>query len=258
MKNVLKHTFMYGLAAGTLLVLMPVYAAEVDAELDWSRRVQLSTTVTGVIAEVRVEAGDKASKGDLLLALDDRILKANVEKTTAELARSDRLFKEAGREMDRQSELYDRTVLSQHELELARIGLDDAKARLKAAEAARVKAQVDYEHSQLRAPFDAVILSRHAEVGQTIISTENPAPLIELAEAGKMIARLTVSLGVANTLKPGKSLAVIIGGRRYSGKVKMIGFEPVSEKKRRYPLTVEVNTGERVLRAGQTAKVVLP
>lgn len=258
MKQVFKTTLVTVLAAGSLVVSMSVVAAEVDAVLDWSRKVQLSTTVTGVVADIRVNAGDRAKKGDLLLALDDRILKANVEKTTAELARSDRLFKEAGREMDRQSELYDRTVLSQHELELARIGLDDAKARLKAAEAAKIKAQVDYEHSQLRAPFDAIILSRHAEVGQTIISTENPAPLIELAEAGKMIARLTVSLRQANRLKPGNSVPVIISGKRYTGKVKVIGFEPTSGKQRRYPLSVEVNTGARILRAGQTAKVVLP
>ena len=254
MNNVLK----YGLVAVGVLLAASASAAQVDAVLDWSRRVQLSTTVTGVVADISVNIGDRVKKGELLLALDGRILKANVDKTTAEVERSTRLIKEAGREMDRQSQLFDRTVLSEHELELARIGLDDARARLKTAEAAKVKAQVDFEHSQLRAPFDAIILSRHAEVGQTIISTEKPAPLVELAEAGKMIARLTVSLGEANKLTPGQSLPVIISGKKYPGKVKMVGYEPASAKDKHYPVAIEVNIGERVLRAGQGAKVVLP
>lgn len=258
LKNCLNTTFITAMIAASLCVIVPANAAEVNAVLDWSRRVQLSTTVTGVVADVQVNAGDRVKKGDLLLALDDRIFKANVEKTTAEVARSDRLFKEAQREMDRQSQLFDRTVLSEHELELARIGLDNARAQLKSSEAAKVKAQVDFEHSQIRAPFDAVILARHAELGQTIISTEKPAPLVELAEAGKMIARLKVSLGTANRLKIGQPLSVTIGGRRYTGKVQMIGFEPLKGKERRYPLSVEVSTGTRQLRAGQTAKVSLP
>lgn len=258
MKKHLYHRLARAVAAAGILLTLSASAAEVDAVLDWSRRVQLSTTVTGVIADIRVNAGDRVKKGDLLLALDDRILKANVERTSAEVTRSTRLEKEAEREMERQSELFDRTVLSEHELELARIGLDDARAQLKTSEAAKVKAQVDLEHSQIRAPFDAIVLSRHAELGQTIISTQEPAPLIELAEAGKMIASLTVSLGEANKLKAGQAVPVMIGGKKYSGKIQVVGFEPVPGKGKRYPVAVEVTTGGRILRAGQGTRVVLP
>jgi multidrug efflux system membrane fusion protein len=252
------YSLSFAAAAAGILLTMAANAAEVDAVLDWSRRVQLSTTVTGVVADIRVNTGDRVKQGDLLLALDDRIMKANVDKTSAEVDRSTRLHKEAERELDRQQELFDRTVLSEHELELARIGLDDAKARLKAAEAAKVKAQVDFEHAHVRAPFDAIVLARHAELGQTIISTDQPAPLVELGEAGKMIASMTVSLGTANKLKVGQSVPVVIGGKKYTGKIQAVGFEPVPGKKKRYPVAVEVPIDGRLLRAGQGARVVLP
>jgi multidrug efflux pump subunit AcrA (membrane-fusion protein) len=59
----------FGLLA--LLLNFPAMAADVEALIQWSRRTELATPVSGVVASVAVNAGERAAKGQLLLTLDD-------------------------------------------------------------------------------------------------------------------------------------------------------------------------------------------
>ena len=58
-------------------------AAEVTGVLDWLRRVELGTPVSGVVAEVLVRPGDRVERDQVLLRLQ-------APRFEAELARADR------------------------------------------------------------------------------------------------------------------------------------------------------------------------
>lgn len=248
----------FALAVASQIIPVQLVAAELEGVLDWTRKVKLGTTVTGVVANVYVNAGDKVKANDILVALDDRVLKANVEKAKAGLEARIRLHDEAERELERNNELYDRTVLSEHELETARIGFASAVASLKSAEAAKTRAEVDLQRSQIRAPFDGIVIERHAEVGQTIISEQQADTLVVLAEAGKMMVNVLTPIASVNKLKPGQTLPVKIGPSKYPGKIITIGFEPVSNSDSRYNVAIEIIIQSKLLRAGQKAKVNIP
>lgn len=247
-------------AIAALIMLTPMtgWAAEYDAVLDWNRKAKLSTPVSGVVAKVNVHPGDRVMEGDVLLQLDNGVIKANVEKAKADVQHYERLYQEAERELERHQELYDRTVLSDHELELAHIAFDKATAQLKTAKAELAKAEFDLRYSEIKAPFNGIVILRQVNEGETIVSSDTPPLLVEVAEADVMIARFQVTGGQLGGFKNGKKATVSVGGRQYAGEVSAVGFEPVSKSGNKYLINVRFNTKGKLLRAGRSAKVNIP
>ena len=236
-------------------------AAEVEATLDWARRVELSTPVSGVVKEVAVEPGDAVAADEPLVRLDPRPLKAALQAAQARVDKTRPARDETKRELERSRELYDRTLLSKHDLQVAEIEHAAAAAELREARAAVEQARLDLEYSVVRAPFEAWVLERPAQVGQTVVTRLEARPLVVLAERGRMMARAAVAPAAAQALERGEELAVVVDGRRYAGKVRSVGLEPVADSGEtpRYPVTVVFShDGAERLRAGGKAKVVLP
>ena len=240
-----------------LWLLSAAAAAEtLDARLQWLQRVALGTPVSGVIAEVAAVLGQRVQKGGVLLQLDTRPLRARISGLEAErIARADDRD-EARRELDRTQELYERTLLADHDLTLAKIALASAEGALKTTEARLAQAQWELEYSQIRAPFDAWVVRRNAEPGQTVISNLQAEPLVVVARAGVMLARAMVDAGRVSTLKPGQTVTVSVAGRSYRGRLQHIGLEPTADG--RYPVDVQFDTGGQLLRAGLPAHIELP
>lgn len=250
-----------GALAGALLVMADVVAAQqFDGNLRWARRVELSTPVSGVVERIPVEAGQRVEEGMGLLYLDQRRPKAEVNKAEAEAARLKRVLDEARRELERAQELYDRTLLSDHDLEVARIEQATAQARYAAARAALVEARLALEYSVIRAPFPAVVLSVDAEKGQTVVSELEARPLVTVAESGRMVVRITITEEQLDTVTEGGEATVVVGGREFTGRVASVGLEPASEiRPSGYPVDILFNydPAQGQLRAGRKAEVRL-
>jgi len=232
-------------------------AAEYDATLQWSKRVKLGVPVSGVVQSVYADVGMKIAKGDKLLQLDDTVFKARVKQATSELRNQEEQYKEAAREENRSQNLYDRTVLSDHELQVAKNNKVKAAADRAHARARLIKAKQELKYSSLRAPFNALILERHAQVGKVIAAALKPETLFVVADADQMQACLIVKEVQLGQIKIGQKAIVSVGDSRFQGVVKAIGFEPVADKgdTTRYPVEVEFDVNGRVLRAGLHAKV---
>lgn len=233
-----------------------VQAAEVDAVVEWSRRVELTTQVSGTIREVLVRPGDSVEQGHVLLRLDPRQFDARVAQAKARATATKQASEEAQREWERAQELYDRTVLSDHELEVARIASVTARSELQVARAALTQAELDAEYSAVRAPFDGVVLEVNAELGQTVVTRLEPRTLLAMAATGRYVARAQLELDQLSRLAPGQEVSVKVGDKRHSGTIAFIGLEPAGAL---YPLDVlfEVEPGS-VYRRGQPAIISLP
>ena len=246
-----------------LMLFIPalqVQAEQYDATLRWSKRVELSVPVSGVIQEIYVEAGQKVAKDEKLLQLDDTIFKSRVSQAVSGLKSAEEQFKEAERELNRANELYNRTVLADHDLQLAKNAFVKAKADRDKARYTLVKAKNDLKYSTLRAPFNAIVLERHAQVGMVISAELKPETLLVLADADQMLARMSVSDAQLTQLKLGRVVKILINKEQLDGVIKAIGFEPVqgSSGTTSYPVDIEFNISGRTVRAGQRVKVDIP
>ncbi len=244
----------YSVAALIALWAVPVVAQiKIAATLNWARRVELGPLVSGVVKEVLVRPGDQVEADQLLLRLDPRPFQTEILQLKAQLDRVLPELEEAKLELQRAEELYARTVLSNHELNLAKIGhakLDSEYRRLKAR---LEQARLNLEYSRLRAPFAGIILARHAEPGQAVVTRMQSPPLIVLADNRQMVARAVVPLDTLLLFQNQQPVRVRVGNQAFEAAIRFLGLEPVSNHAAGYPLEAIFHAGDAVLRAGQPA-----
>jgi RND family efflux transporter MFP subunit len=229
------------------------YSADLPAALDWSGRVSLTLPVAGVLEQVNVQAGQRVKKDELLAALNPTLFKAGVAEARADL---DRLIQEeadATRDLDRVKELYARTVSSTTELDAAKLRHARAQAGLAAAQARVEKARRLLAESELRAPFDAVILARHGEPGLVITIPCQPAAVVTLARADEWLARATLDAAQAAAVRLGAEASVQVAGQTVTGHIRALTAQP--EGRALLDVALPRTAGTH---AGQTASVRLP
>jgi len=204
-----------------------LWAAEIQATLQWSQRVELSTPVSGVVQAVNVEVGDLVKKGQVLLTLDSTAYQAKVAENQSEITRLNAEAEEAKRDLDRVQELYERTVVSTTDLDQAKLRLVKSQSAISEARARLRQNQKALDDTSIRAPFDAVVVLRQAEPGQSVAAGLQPQMLLTLARSGEMIARALLSSPQMDKLKTGQTLTVSIAGINHTGKIKTLGLEPI-------------------------------
>ncbi len=246
--------------ATVLWLLFPGYisAQELTGVVQWAQRVELGTPQSGVIVSVSVKAGDQVKKSDLLVRLEPRALLARIKKAESEQLKQKKARDEAQRELDRSKELYDRTLLSNHDLEVAKIAYADANSRYQASSAALIEARLNLEQSEIHAPFDGVILICNAEVGQTVVSALQSVPLVTLAATRQMRVQTEANQAQLDKLSVGQRVTVESAGRHMKGAISFIGLEPLpGSGEPRYPMQVLFVPEGNGVRVGQTAKVIV-
>jgi RND family efflux transporter MFP subunit len=256
--NIMKHY----LAVALLLITGSAQAVhQVKGRLEWLERVEMRAVETGVVEEVLVAPGEHVKKGDLLLRMDRREADARLLETKAEVARAELRTQSAERELDRAQELFERGLIAVEELKDAELKLALAKAEEQAARAAEVAAQVVLERSELRAPFDGILVARNVWKGDVVYKTLQQEPLLVIAPNKSMLARALVTADVLRRYRPGQRVRIDIHGRLREGTVYSLGVEAVRVEITGavYELDVifDVKSGE-LLRPSESISIVLP
>jgi multidrug efflux system membrane fusion protein len=232
-------------------------AEEYDSTLLWSQRVELSTPVNGVVHEVFAQTGKIAAKGEVLVQIDPRNFKAQLKYAKANLKSAEQNAQEAKRELDRQMDMYERTMLSDHDLQVAKNNHVSSLALLQQAESELTKANLNLEYSAIRAPFNAVVIDTKAVKGQVVSSEITPPVLVTVAEARRMVARIYVVSDKVSNFVLNQGATVTVAGKTFKGKIASIGMEAENTKSDHYRVDVVFDSNDDVLRAGQKAKVDL-
>lgn len=189
-------------------------------------QVGLTPEVSGKVVAIhpKGEAGFFVKEGTTLIELDRSDFEAALTSAQAELEERKAQFIEEEALAEQASEDLERLgveapgALARREPQLAR-----AAAALLAAEASLATAQRNLERTNLRAPFDAIVLRRNANLGQYLSAGSSAA--IELIGTGKAEVRARLRhrelklLGVAEaTGEDTENLSVILRGPQESGK----------------------------------------
>ncbi len=238
------------------VILNSAYAKEeINGVVDWAQRVDLTIPVEGIVSKVWVNTGQKVKKGQILVELDKRIVQANLRQAKASVAGLQASYEEMRRELQRAQELYDRTVLSDHDLQVAKNNAVIEKSKLERAKAEYVKAQVELEYATLRAPFDSIILHRSVEVGRAIIKLQSYDTLITLASSGKYLARAPLTSTQAALVNIGDAVSVFNRNKSYPAKVVAIKYTNTKIDKK-LVLVVEFSSKDKNLHAGTAVKII--
>jgi len=207
------------------IATMPLTAAEWPVAIDWLNKVTLSTPLTGKVATAEVQAGQQVKKGQLLVALDARLYQAEVKSAENILKRAKVTYEESQRAFDRAKELYDRTVLSTTDFQEAELDYAIATADYHNSQALLTKAKINREYTQIKAPFDGVVLERLVNPGETVSSEYQVQPLIRMAAASQMLARGWVPANALQNIATGQSIELNIRDKKYTSRVKSVATQ---------------------------------
>ncbi len=232
-------------------------AQALEARLTWDRAVTLSLPVKGVVMRLAGRPGERVEKGVMLVQLDQRPFRTRIDALVARLRDLDAVRAEAKRELERAEALYDRTVLSQHELQLKKNDYIAAQAAYESGRAELVRARLDLEYSTLRAPFAARILERYVEVGQTVVADMRPTPVLRVAARDSLLAVAVLPAQKATGLEPGRRMPVIVDGTRIEGELVAIASRETPQGIE-HRIAVRIPAGEHGWVAGQPAVIDLP
>lgn len=151
--------------------------------LESRRQAKIGARAAGRINEIFFEEGMPVRKGDLLAELDHKDLDASLAAAVASVARAKSALAEhqividlAQVEWERAEKLWNRNSIAESEYDQARYDHRAAvakKASLEAdialAEAQAKQAEQLKENMFIRAPFDGTVISKDAEVGESIL-----------------------------------------------------------------------------------------
>lgn len=151
-----------------------------------SQDINLSPRVNGEVIErsPAFTPGGYVEKGDMLLQIDPADYENALKQRQSELSevKAD-LNIEMGRQQaaQREYEMYGDTLSEENKaLVLRKPQLDAVRARMEAAQAAVEQAKLDLQRTSIRAPFNAHILSRNANLGSQVAAGENLGRLVGL------------------------------------------------------------------------------
>ncbi|MDJ0807649.1 MAG: efflux RND transporter periplasmic adaptor subunit [Gammaproteobacteria bacterium] len=241
----------------SLMVSGSLLAKDLPAVLDWQQRVGLGTLVDGVVNKVNVSPGDRVTRGSLLVELDQRELQSRLAWAEARAAASKLEQDEARRELDRSLDLYDRTLISDHERKQAEVDAAKADAQARLAEAELTHIRLHREYSRIKAPFDGLVIEVLVHPGQALVNHLQSQSALTLADMRRMKARARVSLEAATELQLGQPVKVGVRGVWVEGQVSFIGLEPIAGgQSTEYRIEVLFTPPEQFqLRAGEPSMV---
>ena len=205
------------IAAG-LLAAPPLSAEEFPVRLSPARQVELGSTLSGTVATVSVRPGQRVNRGEPLVDLDARALKAAVAAAKAQVEARRLEGQEADRELERALDLYDRTLLSEHERLVAENGAALARSRVLAAEAELLDVRVRLEQTRIQAPFDGWVVAVPSYAGQAVVNRCHSTPLVELAST-EISAVAELPPGQAQPFAPGTPVRITVDGDTYTGSI---------------------------------------
>jgi RND family efflux transporter MFP subunit len=144
---------------------------------------KLAAEISAPILALTVEAGETVSKNTVLVRLDPRDLELALARAEAAEGQSAARVKLAADQTRRARDLQARNFISPEALQQKETELSIAEADVKAARANTQTARRALEKTVLRAPFPAVIRSRHGQVGE--LATPG-SPLLTLVDTSRV------------------------------------------------------------------------
>jgi HlyD family secretion protein len=239
-------------------------------------QVDVSSELSGALAEVAVDFNDRVEVGQVLARLDDANLndvvlttRAQLQAAEASLKQAEAAAREAAANHESQTELDKRgqsTRLKMIASEVARdralAVVDGAKAEVALAKARLSEAENELKKAAIRSPISGVVLNRAAEPGQIVAASLNAPVLFTLAEdLARMELRVDVDEADIGRVAVGNRADFTVDafpGRSFPATITTVRYAPeTTEGVVTYKAILSVDNSDGLLRPGMTATATI-
>ncbi|SFU05563.1 RND family efflux transporter, MFP subunit [Pseudoalteromonas sp. DSM 26666] len=168
---------------------------------------QISSHVMAQVEQLKVRAGDKVAKGDLLIMLKQDDFKAALAQSSANINAVQASLTQAKKQLARMIDLNAQGLVSVSELDDAKAKFENLTANLAVAKQQQTQAQVSLNYTRITAPISGVVVERLTEPGDTATPGK---PLITLYNPLQLQLEFNVREQQAVKLRVGDSLNVVL------------------------------------------------
>ena len=137
-----------------------------DGIVEAERRSTGSAQVAARIEEIPFDVDDYVERGDIIVRFRDQAAAADLKQAEAAAQEARARLEEARSNHTRIQALYEQKRVSSADMDRATADLQSARARVEAADGALLAARERYENTLVRAPFEGIVVERHAELGE--------------------------------------------------------------------------------------------
>ena len=186
-----------------------------------AQQANLSAAVAGPIAWISpaMQVGAYVEQGEILLRLDASDYETARARSRASMQQAQAEADHANDELERLRGLAEQRLASVAQLADAQRAAAVNAARLLDAEASFKQAQLDYERTEIKAPFNAIIATREVDYGQYVSKAQSVALLygadeveVRVPLAIRQLGYLDIPLGTRGELPPEKAPNVTLTG----------------------------------------------
>lgn len=195
------------------LTITTRYQGEVRAR----QRIDLSFDIAGTIERIEYDDGDPIDAGSPVASLDTSRLEADLSRLLAARDAQTADLDFAERTLRRFENLAEASAVNEQEFDEAESAVTRLRALLARAEADIERTRIDLQESTIYAPFDAIVVRRHTDVGANVLSGTGVATLIERSNPE---ARIGVTPEDAQQIQG--DLHLSIRGKTYKGSLTSI------------------------------------
>jgi len=207
------------------------------------RKAAISSKATGRLEWLGVAEGSRVKAGDIIARIDARDVvaqgegaQANVKAARAALEQALAEERDAVAQLKRSQDLLAKGFVSASAVDTAKAraekataGVANARATISVTEASSRNAQVSVDYTVIRAPFDGVILSKSANVGDLVTPFSNAADskgaVVSMADMSTLEVEADVaesSLSKVSVGQPAEILLDALPDSRFRGRISRI------------------------------------
>lgn len=206
-------------------------------------RVTLRAEREGLVERVTFDEGDALKAGQVLvhIATEQTAAERNLARSNLELARFD---------LERAQALFEKQLIPQAQLDLARAGEREAFYALQLQ-------QLLLRQSRVQAPLNAMAAQRLVDPGEFVRKAQELAVLVDIETVR---VEVFVPEREIRFVRLGRAVPMTVdalGGARFEGRVAVVGPE-ADPRNRSFPVLIDVANPQRRLRPGMLARVALP
>jgi RND family efflux transporter MFP subunit len=205
-----------------------------------ARAAELSTSVSGLVSMLNVDAGSQVQAGEVLLQLDPELAQLQLQSAGAQLAQARIALADARRRLQEARSLAPQQSIAESVVRdlAAEVSSDESALQQATADAAYSEALL--ARHQLKAPFAGVVSAKRTELGEWVSPGQ---PVLDLVAVDDVRLDFPVSEDYLADVRPGAELLFSLNavpGSDYKGRVATV--VPVTEPgARTFLLRVQVD-----------------
>lgn len=233
----------------SVTVVAKVYPAQAYTVLNASgyvvaqRKAAVSSKSTGRLVFLGVEEGSRVKKGQVMASLENEDLmaardqaRAQINEAQAGLVSAQAEMVDAELQYQRFKTLVGQDLISRQDFDIAearykkaKAGVASSRARVRTAQAGLEEAEAALSYSYIRSPFDGVVTTKYADVGEVVApfgaAANARAAVVTMADLGSLMVEADVAesnLDKVYQKQPCDISLDAIPDRRFAGEVHMI------------------------------------